>query len=838
MCADATHDAASTEPAGWPPSNDRQLAAAIGAIADGDAVTWDALGNTGTGLVDALRMIEVMAEAHRLLIEEEDDETLTPPERWGHLEVQGQIGAGAFGEVFRARDPHLDRTVALKLLRPHAFHWNAEARDQAVVQEARLLARIRHPNVVTVYGADRRSDRVGIWTEYVRGRTLDDLIRTSGPRSAQETISIGLDLLGALATVHGTGILHRDIKAENVMREEGGRIVLMDFGIGLDRRRPRRPSSPANVLYGTPLYMAPELLEGGTADAASDLYSVGVLLFYLATGRFPVHGRTLAELREAHRAGRRHLLADYRPDLGPSFTRVIEQALATDPGLRFATAGAFQRALYGVLLESRPAAPGLLSGHWRRDAWRLRRWRAAIVRAARQLVRLAAVVTLVLLLYYAVAYWERKRDDRAISDQIDEAHELANDREFDQALDRLRVDERRLRVRDLVRIAHARSLIYTAWGNYDEARRKIDRAVDEAAALDVDDPLRSRVEAQRAALARDYETALAIYEPAIGRSDALGEEARRRRPMLQVRIGALDAAGRAALDGLRYVADPEPRDVIAYAGVLVLANQTAKAQHAISHLENSDDRAWIQALVALERGDWARARAAIMILKGSEENDLRVTGMLLDVQLALLDTQREPRPETRLTLAWERLVQATPTVQEVHLDASNWLRIDWRLELAHRLGRDEDVAEMLGSNIFTLEDPQAFHIRVLRHAGLICAQRGDAHGLRKILGKLASIAIHQPSRVLAVATDQLEAELQLLGGNVDGALAQLERASERRVDVSLLGSLARAYARSDRPDRCTAIAQLRRDVNARRSTLLQEHPASRWQPIPQTVDGC
>ena len=120
-----------------------------------------------------------------------------------------------------------------------------------------------------------------------------------GPISAREAALVGLDLCRALAAVHQAGLVHRDVKPHNVMREAGGRIVLMDFGAGRDNERARRDLSTA----GTPLYMAPEVLDGATATAVSDLYSLGVLLFKLATRELPVRADSLDELRQAHASG-------------------------------------------------------------------------------------------------------------------------------------------------------------------------------------------------------------------------------------------------------------------------------------------------------------------------------------------------------------------------------------------------------------------------------------------------------------------------------------------------------------------------------------------------------
>ena len=219
-----------------------------------------------------------------------------------------------------------------------------------MLHEARLFARVAHPNVVTVYGAEKHAGRVGFWMEIIHGRTLSQFLADEGPLAAEEAAHIGIELCRALAALHHAGLVHRDVKASNVMRAAGGRIVLMDLGAGADLSPGSAPHPPVS---GTPLYMAPELLRGEAMTPRGDLYALGVLLYHMATGDFPVHGATLAELRDAHaRRAARHL-RDARPDLPGWFIAAVERALAADPAERFATAGEMEQALRaGALLPA------------------------------------------------------------------------------------------------------------------------------------------------------------------------------------------------------------------------------------------------------------------------------------------------------------------------------------------------------------------------------------------------------------------------------------------------------------------------------------------------------
>ena len=257
---------------------------------------------------------------------------------WGPLVILEKIGAGAFGDVYRAREPRLDRQVALKFFRPHRLSLSQLTSD--VIEEGRLLARVRHPNVVTVHGAKHLDGQFGIWMEFVEGSTLEEIVAEQGPLSATEAMAIGRDLCGALTALHEAGILHRDIKARNVMREESGRVVLMDLGISceIDREIPIRQ-------YGTPLYAAPEVLLENSSSRQGDIYSLGVLLYFLVSGRYPVTGATLADIHAAHEAGRIESLAAVRPDLPDGFLRVVEKALAVNRYERFTTAAELEQAL-------------------------------------------------------------------------------------------------------------------------------------------------------------------------------------------------------------------------------------------------------------------------------------------------------------------------------------------------------------------------------------------------------------------------------------------------------------------------------------------------------------
>jgi serine/threonine-protein kinase len=290
-----------------------------GAILDGAAIDWKTAESTADAreraLLGPLRRLATLVDFHRGL-----------PTHWGHLRLVQVIGRGAFSEVYRAWDARLDREVALKLLTTAAPTGNAVA----TIEEGRLLARVRHANVVTIFGADRIGDRVGLWMEFVRGQTLEQLLEQGHVFDLRGIIRIASDLCRAITAVHDAGLLHRDIKAQNVMLDDDGRVVLMDFGTG------RELDDGGANLAGTPLYLAPEVFGGQPATVQSDIYSLGVLLYHLLTGSYPIQAATVDELRRAHEAHPRLDLSHLR---GPTrFTRIVARALEPSPLDRYRSA--------------------------------------------------------------------------------------------------------------------------------------------------------------------------------------------------------------------------------------------------------------------------------------------------------------------------------------------------------------------------------------------------------------------------------------------------------------------------------------------------------------------
>lgn len=343
---------------------DDPLLGAAGRIADGEEVDWASLAaDTDTSIAEELALVAQIAAGHRQLhqllpVTPDTPKHLVPDRaRWGHLDLLNIVGRGSYGTVYRAWDTRLERLVALKL-----FH--GVANPDKVMEEGRMVARVRHENVVAIYGADVIDGVAGIWMELVHGRTLDAIVNANGPLSARDAAAVGVDIAKALAAVHAAGLLHCDVKAQNVVQEAGGRVVLMDFGAGRLAPEMRDEDQIVDVA-GTPRYMAPELFyPGASATRAADIYSFGVLIYFLVTGKYPVAGTTLSELRHAHETHAFRALRDLNPGLPAALVDAVSQATDRDPERRPESAAIVQGMLATVAAQPQTPPRAAITSWW------------------------------------------------------------------------------------------------------------------------------------------------------------------------------------------------------------------------------------------------------------------------------------------------------------------------------------------------------------------------------------------------------------------------------------------------------------------------------------------
>ncbi len=314
------------------------------AIADGEAVDWQRFSSDRAldrSTLEAMRTLQVLRDWQR-----RKREPISTPQSPQGYELREELGRGSYARVWLALDRTLGREVALKLIdddRPLSLHSR-----ERFLAEARVLAALDHPNIVRVHSVGESDGRLFICLERVVGKTLSEVVAQNGPSSPREAAQIGIDLCRALAELHQKGLVHRDLKPSNVMRATGGRIVLLDFGFA-------RSHADRTASGGTPRFMAPEQFDArGEVGPRSDLYALGVMLYWLVTNRYPHEAESFESLREAVLAGAHVPLTDRLPTVPAKFAAIVERALAP-ANTRFESAGAFERALRDFLASSNDA---------------------------------------------------------------------------------------------------------------------------------------------------------------------------------------------------------------------------------------------------------------------------------------------------------------------------------------------------------------------------------------------------------------------------------------------------------------------------------------------------
>lgn len=266
------------------------------------------------------------------------------PELESEYVLLRELGKGGTSAVYLARERELSRFVAIKVLLP-AFRRDEEAGNR-IVQEARILGRLQHPNLIMLLGVRRiREGRLALILQYVSGTTLRDTLTEEGPLPFHRIRSVLRDIGEALNSIHQHGVIHRDVKPENIYLEEKGGITrLSDFGNARLRNRHTGMTVPERA-EGTPGFMSPEQVEGRALDQRSDLYSLGLVAYEMLTGQQPWAGEGLYGTLLKQRTEDLPPLSAYRPDTPPAIRAAVERALAKDPGDRWKDVGAFLSAL-------------------------------------------------------------------------------------------------------------------------------------------------------------------------------------------------------------------------------------------------------------------------------------------------------------------------------------------------------------------------------------------------------------------------------------------------------------------------------------------------------------
>jgi hypothetical protein len=272
----------------------------------------------------------------------------------GNYKIEEKIGEGGMGAVYRGVDTMLDREVAIKALRPEL------ASQDSIVErfrtEAVTLAKLNHPNIATLFSLFRHGDELYMVLEFVRGETLDSILKRRGALPAAEAIPVFCQVLDGIDHAHELGIVHRDIKPANMMLTEKGTLKVLDFGIArlLGSARMTR----AGNIIGTLEYMAPEQVRGQDTDGRSDIYALGMMLYEVLTGRLPFESENEFELMKLQTEQVPQPPRELNPAIPEAVEEAIMRAVRKDPDERFQTAGDFRE----MLLEAGLGADAVMHG--------------------------------------------------------------------------------------------------------------------------------------------------------------------------------------------------------------------------------------------------------------------------------------------------------------------------------------------------------------------------------------------------------------------------------------------------------------------------------------------
>jgi serine/threonine protein kinase/tetratricopeptide (TPR) repeat protein len=292
---------------------------------------------------------------------------LTPATRLGPYEIIAPLGAGGMGEVYRARDTRLKRDIAIKVLPDDVA--SSPQRLARFEREATTVAGLNHPNIVVLHSIEEAQGTRFLTMELVEGRSLDHSV-TPGGLPAARVIELGIAMADALAAAHEKGVIHRDLKPANVMLTKDGRVKVLDFGLAKLAPSDSNPNltyaatmttplSDAGHVVGTVPYMAPEQIRGGTVDARTDLFALGVVLYELACGKRPFAGESHADISSAILRDAPKPLGSVREDFPPDLHRIVGRCLEKNPRERFQTALDVSNELRGLRKELERSESGL-----------------------------------------------------------------------------------------------------------------------------------------------------------------------------------------------------------------------------------------------------------------------------------------------------------------------------------------------------------------------------------------------------------------------------------------------------------------------------------------------
>jgi eukaryotic-like serine/threonine-protein kinase len=269
-------------------------------------------------------------------------------------ELVEKLGSGGMAMVYRARDKMLERSVAVKLLQEE--YSRDEAFQERFRQEARAAANLSHPNIVTVHDFGLDEGQLFIVMEYIPGTDLKALIKQRGRFSPEETVPLLVQACAGIGYAHRAGLVHCDVKPQNMLVTPDMRLKVTDFGIARALST-IHPDEKSEIVWGSPQYFAPEQAAGSAPSPASDVYSLGVIMYEMLAGSLPFHGKTAAELARMHLEAEPVPLSEILPDISPRLEEIQKKVLSKEPAQRYRTADQLGRVL--MTFGSSKAEPAL-----------------------------------------------------------------------------------------------------------------------------------------------------------------------------------------------------------------------------------------------------------------------------------------------------------------------------------------------------------------------------------------------------------------------------------------------------------------------------------------------